>query len=135
MKFSKKTLLIFVLIIVISLTLLFVLISNNKEKKINDNTSSKTEEQLRKENENKLLNELDKSKAIEVRRPGFTITYEQGKNRFIILITENPFNIYKNNAFEYIKLSGIDRCKINYIVIQDRGVTLPLDSEELTGCK
>jgi hypothetical protein len=69
----------------------------------------------------------------EIVGDGYFITYEEGKKRFIITITDQPFVENQKKGEAYLKSKGVDLCKTPYLVLPSTGV-VPPDNIVNGGC-
>lgn len=87
----------------------------------------------------KKVNEIQKETAQQVGgvivKEGYDISYEEGKSRTIITITDSPFLEKLENAKKELQAEGFDFCSDNYLVLTRGGVELPLNWSEEELCK
>jgi hypothetical protein len=97
-----------------------------------DNIKKRKEEAAKKSAET-VVSDTQNQIGGEIMGDGYYITYEQGKNRFIITITDEPFIDNQKKGEAYLKSRGVDLCKTEYLVLPSSGVTPP-DNIVNSGC-
>lgn len=119
---NKKTKAI-LLVIALATFLLVVFINFFYQKqKQKEDKQQKEEAQIAKQ---RVVSEAEDEIGGVIVEDGFSISYESGKDRLIITITDEPYIENKEKAITYLKNKNIDLCEINYLILASRGIDVP----------
>lgn len=122
MHFNKKLIIIIILIVLLTGITLFFLLPKLKEKKQIE-TNRKIES---------LNNNLNKAIGGNINEDGFQISYLESDKVYVVTVTKNPFNTYKDSAFRWLKDQGVNPNDLPHICMITRGVNTT--TQELESC-
>lgn len=111
---SRKQIVVLTLIVLFGLIIYFVLQMPQEKEEEKKETSDKAEV--------KIISETQDWVGGNIVEEGFNISYESGKERLIITITDTPFITSVNKAKNYLTTRGYDFCTENYLVLTGTGI-------------
>lgn len=126
--YKHKNLLIALSSITVLVVILFSAYLFNKNK----SSQIATNPQPSQKGETNLKENINNAVGGYIQNDGFEITYNYSDQRFVITITKNPFENYKNSAYKWLGEQGIDTSKTRIICMISEGVNAT--EEQLNKC-